>query len=119
MKKAIVLCDGDCNFCKKWVNFTSSKLRKNEISFIPFNSIKGLEKIKKFQIKNQNSVAYIYDDIVFFKSRAVLKICKQLKFPYNLLYFFTILPEFLLNFCYDFIAKRRIKLTPKKKCCNG
>ena len=119
MKIAIVLYDGDCNFCNKWVSFTKNKLQKNEISFIPFNSIKGLEKIKKFQIKNQNSVAYISDDIVFFKSRAVLKICKKLQFPYNLLYFFTILPAFLLDFCYDFIAKRRLKLTPKKQCCNG
>ena len=119
MKIAIVLYDGDCNFCNKWVCFTSSKLQKNEISFIPFNSIKGLEKIEKFQIKNQNSVAYIHDDIVFFKSRAVLKICRQLKFPYNQLYFLTISPTFLLDFCYDFIAKRRLKLTPKKQCCNG
>ena len=119
MKIGIVLYDGDCNFCNKWVSFTKSKLQKNEISFIPFNSIKGLEKIVKFHIKNQNSVAYIHDDIVFFKSRAILKICKQLQFPYNLLHFFNILPTFLLDFCYDFIAKRRFKLTPKKQCCNG
>ena len=98
MKIAIVLYDGDCNFCNKWVSFTKSKLQKNEISFIPFNSIEGLEKIEKFQIKNQNSVAYINDDIVFFKSRAVLKICKQLQFPYNLLQFSTIIPTFLLDF---------------------
>ena len=44
MKIAIVLYDGDCNFCNKWVSFTKSKLQKNEISFIPFNSIKGQEK---------------------------------------------------------------------------
>ena len=119
MKIAIVLYDGDCNFCNKWVSFTKSKLQKNEISFIPFNSIKGLEKIEKFQIKNQNSVAYIHDDIVFFKSRAILKICKQLQFPYNLLHFFTILPTFLLDFCYDFIAKRRLTFNSKKQCCNG
>jgi predicted DCC family thiol-disulfide oxidoreductase YuxK len=118
MKIAIVLYDGDCNFCNKWVSFTKSKLQKNEISFIPFNSIKGQEKIEKFQIKNQNSVAYIHDDILFFKSRAVLKICRQLQFPYNLLQFSKIIPNFLLNFVYDFIAKRRLKLTSKKQCCN-
>ena len=36
MTKAIVLYDGDCNFCNKWVSFTNSKLQKNERSFIPF-----------------------------------------------------------------------------------
>ena len=62
MKTAIVLYDGDCNFCNKWISFAKDKLQKNEISFIPFNSIEGIETIEKFQIKNQNSVAYIYDD---------------------------------------------------------
>jgi len=62
---------------------------------------------------------YIKDNLVCLKSRAVLKICRQLKFPYNLLHVFAILPTFLLDFAYDFIAKRRLKLTPKKKCCNG
>jgi len=119
MTTATVLYDGDCQFCNKWICFTKNKLQNNEISFIPFNTIEGIETIEKFQIKNQNSVAYIKNNIVFFKSSAVLKICKQLQFPYNLLYFFTILPAFLPDLCYDFIAKRRFKLTTKKKCCNG
>ena len=119
MKTAIVLYDGDCNFCNKWISFTKNKLQKIDMSFIPFNSIEGVKIIEKFQIKNQNSVAYIKNNTVFFKSIAVLKICKQLKFPYNLLHFSKIIPTFLLDFAYDFIAKRRIKLTSKKQCCNG
>ena len=119
MTIAIVLYDGECDFCNKWVNFSKSKLKDNEISFTPFNSIEGMKIIERFQIKNKNSVAYIQNDIVFFKSRAVLKICKQLEFPYYLLHFLTISPTFLLDFFYDFIAKRRLKLTPKKQCCNG
>ena len=56
---------------------------------------------------------------VILKSQAVLKICKQLQFPYNLLHFFKIIPKFMLDFAYDFIAARRLKLTSKKQCCNG
>jgi len=118
MTTAKVLYDGDCQFCNKWICFVKSKLQNNKISFIPFNSIEGIEIIEKFQVKNQNSVVYIKNNIVFFKSSAVLKICKQLQFPYNLLQFSKIIPNFLLNFVYDFIAKRRLKLTSKKQCCN-
>ena len=118
MKIAIVLYDGDCNFCNKWVSFTKSKLQNNEISFIPFNSIKGIKTIDKFQLKNQNSLTYIKDDIVFFKSRAVLKIYKQLQFPYNLIHFTKITPTFLIDFGYDFIAKKRLKLNSNKQFCN-
>ena len=119
MNIAFVLYDGECNFCNKWICFIKNKLKKNEISFIAFNSFEGAKTIKKFKLKNQNSVAYIQNDIVFFKSRAVLKICKQLQFPYHLLQVSKIIPTFILDFAYDFIAKRRLKLTSKKQCCNG
>jgi len=119
MKKAIVLYDGECQFCNKWVCFVKSKLQKNEISFLPLSSSKAINILEDYKITNQDSVVYINDSVVCLKSRAVLKICRQLKFPYNLLHFLTILPTFLLDFCYDSIAKRRLTFNSKKQCCNG
>ena len=119
MTIATVLYDGDCQFCNKWVCFVKSKLQKKKISFLPFNSSKAINLLEDYKITNQDSVVYIKNDIVYLKSRAVLKICRQLKSPYNLLYFLTILPTFLLDFCYDSIAKRRLTFNSKKQCCNG
>ena len=119
MKTSIILYDGDCQFCNKWICFVKSKLQKNEISFLPFNSSKAIDILKDYKIINQDSVVYIKDDVIYLKSKAVLRICRQLKFPYNLLHFLTILPTFLLDIAYDFIAKRRFRLTNKKQCCNG
>ena len=119
MKTSIILYDGDCQFCNKWICFVKSKLQKNEISLLPFNSSKAIDILKDYKIINQDSVVYIKDDVIYLKSKAVLRICRQLKFPYNLLHFLTILPTFLLDIAYDFIAKRRFRLTNKKQCCNG
>ena len=119
MTTTIVLYDGDCNFCNKWISFTKSKLQKNEISFISLNSSKAITILEDYKIINQDSVVYIKDNLVCLKSKAVLKICKQLQFPYNLLHVFAILPDLLLDFCYDFIAKRRFGFNSKKQCCNG
>lgn len=119
MKKAIVLYDGECQFCNKWVCFVKSKLRKNKISFLPFNSSKAINILEDYKIVNQDSVVYIKDDVVHLNSRAVLKICIQLTFPYNLLYCLIILPTFLLDFCYNFVAKRRLNFNSNKQCCNG
>jgi len=119
MNIAIVLYDGECQFCEKWVHFAQSKLQDKTISFLPINSVESIKIEQELQIGNQDSVVYIQNNIVFFKSQAVLKICKQLQFPYNYLVFLKILPTFLLNFGYDFIAKRRLKLTNNKPCCNG
>jgi len=118
MKIGTVLYDRVCDFCNTLICFTNSKLQKNEISFIAFESAKGRKKIDEFQLKNQKSLDYIQNDIAYFKLRAVLKICKQLQFPYNLIHFSKITPTFLLDFAYDFIAKRRLKLNTKKQCCN-
>ena len=119
MTIAIVLYDGECNLCNTWICFARSKLQKNEISFLPFNSSKAINILEDYKITNQDSVVYIKDNVVCLKSRAVLKICRQLKCPYNLLYFLTILPAFLLDLCYDFAAKRRYSSNSKKQCCNG
>ena len=119
MNITTVLYDGECQFCKKWVHFAQSKLQDKTISFHPFNSVECIKIEQELQIGNQDSVVYIQNNIVFFKSQAVLKICKQLQFPYNYLVFLKILPTFLLDFGYDFIAKRRLKLTNNKQCCNG
>ena len=119
MKTVIVLYDGECQFCNKWVCFVKSKLQKNEISFLPFNSSKAINILKDHKITNQDSVVYIKDNVVYLKSRAFLKIFRQLKFPYNLFQSLTILPNSLLDFCYDLIAKRRFIFNSKKQCCNG
>ena len=119
MTTATVLYDGECQFCNKWICFAKSKLQKNEISFLQLNSSKAINLLEDYKIVNQDSVVYIKDSVVCLKSRAVLRICRQLKFPYNLLHFLTILPTLLLDFCYDFIAKRRFIFNSKKQCCNG
>ena len=96
-----------------------SKLQKNEISFLTLNSNEARDILNDYKIINQDSVVYIKDNIVWIKSRAVLKICKELKLPYNLFQSLTILPTFLLDFCYNFIAKRRRTFNSKKQCFNG
>ena len=119
MEIATVLYDGECNLCNNWVDFVKSKLQNNEISFLPFNSSKGINILENYRIVNQESVVYIKHNVVSLKSKAILKICRQLKSPYNLLHFANILPAFLLDFSYSFIAKRRLNLTNKKQCCDG
>ena len=117
MTTATTLYDGECQFCNKWIYFVKGKLQNKKTSFLPFNSSKAINILKNYRIVNQDSVIYIKNDIVYLKSRAVLKICRQLKFPYNLLHFLIILPAFLLDLCYDFVAKRRLNFN--KQCCNG
>ena len=106
-----LIYDDDCNFCCYVVKLLMSLVDTSVIIFISFKSSKGKELINDYNIRNVNSVIYIdHQDKIFTKANAVLKICRMMKFPYNLFYVFNILPNRFLNFIYDFIAKNRMRI---------
>ena len=104
-----VLYDHTCPFCCSIIKRLSTLIKINDISFVHLDSIKGNKLITKYNIKHKNTVIYInHKNRVFTKSIAVLNLIKLMRFPYNLIYVFNILPTFFLNLCYDFIAKNRM-----------
>ena len=106
-----VLYDDDCQFCSNLVEKISSLVEDSVILFFSFNSLKGKEIMSSYNIQDVDSVSYI-DHLgkIFFKATAVLNICKFMKFPYNLLVTFNILPNYFLNLVYNLIARNRMKI---------
>ena len=89
--------------------------------FAPLQSEVGKHIIEKFNI-NTNAVDSIIlynpeKDKINYKSRAALKVASQLGFPTNLLSIFLIIPSFISNWVYDFIARNRYKWYGKKEAC--
>ncbi len=106
-----VLYDGDCPFCSHLSNKISSLIVESDISFLPFNSARAIELISNYGIKDIESVIYIDDsDRIFLKANACLILCKFMRFPYNLLYSFRFLPNYLLDLAYNFIARNRHRI---------
>ena len=64
-----------------------------------------------------DSILLIEKNTLFTKSTAVLKIAKQLSGLYKLGYAFIIIPPFIRDTIYDFIAKNRYKWFGKKESC--
>ena len=110
-KERYVLYDGDCNFCSNIVDRISSLIKNENILFVPFTSKQARELISVYNIQNLNSVIYIDHNRIFYKSKAILNICKRMRFPYKYYYIFNIVPAFILDLAYDFIAKRRNYIT--------
>jgi len=63
------------------------------------------------------SILLIEDDKVYDKSTAALRIGKKLRFPWNFLYIFIIVPKAMRNYIYTFIAKNRYKWFGKRDTC--
>ena len=64
-----------------------------------------------------DSIILIENGKAYTKSSAALKIARHLSGGYPLLYGFMIIPKFIRDFVYDFIARNRYKWFGRKDHC--
>ena len=115
----IILFDGVCNLCNASVNFVIERDKKDTFRFAALQSDIGKKLVLKHHINpaDTDSIILIDDDRSFIKSTAALHISKNLSGAYPLLYAFMIVPKFLRNWVYDYIAKNRYKWYGKMESC--
>lgn len=107
--KRIVLFDGSCGLCNKSIKFIIRHEKKKELYFSALQSEFGTSVLKHFGLVGQDSIVFIENGKAFIKSGAAIRICKYLKIPWPMIMGFIIVPPFIRNFFYDFIARNRIK----------
>jgi predicted DCC family thiol-disulfide oxidoreductase YuxK len=75
--------------------------------------------MEKHQIdpKETDSIILVDQDKAYIKSSAALHVARHLSGGYPLLAIFLIIPAFLRNWVYDYIAKNRYKWYGKKDSC--
>ena len=117
--KPIVFFDGVCNLCSSAVQTIIKNDKKNVFLFASLQGETAKQKLTTFINRNPHldSIILLEKEKIYTKSRAVLRIAKHLKFPFNLAYGFIIMPSFISNVVYTFIAKNRYKWFGKKEEC--
>lgn len=118
--KQLILFDGVCNLCNSSVQYVIKHDKKDAFIFAPLQSDIGKQIIKEFSIdtaKVDSILLYSKEKGLKSKSTAALQVSKRLGFPTNLLSIFLIIPSFIRNWVYDYIAKNRYKWYGKKEEC--
>ncbi len=118
--KKIILFDGVCNLCNSAINFVIKHDRKDVFRYASLQSDVGRKLIEERNINTASldSILLIEEKGTFaHKSTAALKIARQLSGMYPLLSVCLVLPKFLRDWVYDFIAKNRYKWFGKKDSC--
>lgn len=118
--KKLILFDGVCNLCNSSVQYVIKHDKKNMFMFTALQSEAGQQIIKEYKIdtnKTDSILLYTPEQGVVSKSTAALKIAYHLGFPQNLMTVFFIIPPFIRNWVYDYIAKNRYKWYGKKESC--
>lgn len=118
--KKIILFDGVCNLCNSSVQFIIKHDKKDIYRFIPIKSELGQQIINHIGIditKVDSIVLYEPGIAYFIKTEAAFKILKELNSAYRFFMVFSILPKSVLNFTYDYIARKRYKWFGKNESC--
>tara|TARA_B100000941_G_scaffold58889_1_gene38559 strand:+ start:5271 stop:5693 length:423 start_codon:yes stop_codon:yes gene_type:complete len=118
--KTIILFDGECAMCNNYILFVAKNDSDDNFRFLSIQNKKIIELKKTHAIEEDNisSICIIDNNKIKRKSRAVLKIVSMLKFPYNLLIVFYIIPNFLRDIIYDLVAKNRYRIFGKVDECS-
>lgn len=115
----IILFDGICNLCNSAVIFVIKRDKKDVFRFAALQEELGTALLKKHKIDpaETDSIILVDGDKAYTKSTAALHIARQLGGWYRLLYGFIIVPVFLRNWIYDYIAKNRYTWFGKRETC--
>ncbi len=119
LQHPVILFDGVCNLCNSSVQFVIKHDKKRMFRFASLQSHFGQQVLQQFQIQtnNFNSFIVLENNRIYTKSTAAFKVIKQLNGLWKLLYVFIIVPSFIRNAVYSFIANNRYKWFGKKESC--
>ncbi|WP_396193736.1 thiol-disulfide oxidoreductase DCC family protein [Flavobacterium sp.] len=118
--KKIILFDGVCNLCNTSVQFVIKHDPKDVFRFVPLQSELGIKIIKHIGINREQTdsiVLYEPGKAYYYKSEAALKIIAEFGGVYRLVNLLSILPKFISNSFYDYVAKNRYKWYGKQEAC--
>lgn len=118
LKKPVVLFDGVCNYCNAMVNFAIRNDHKAVLRFAPLQSEAGISLREKYSIApGIDTVIFIEKGKVYTYSDAAIRIAKHLRWPARILYGLIIVPKFIRQPFYKWIAKNRYKWFGRKEEC--
>ncbi|GAB5399489.1 MAG: DUF393 domain-containing protein [Aureisphaera sp.] len=115
----IILFDGVCNLCNSSVTFVIKRDKKNRFKFAALQSEEGKKLIATHGIDTHkvDSIILIENGKAYTKSTAALRVAKYLGGAYPLAMVFLIIPAFIRNVVYDWVARNRYKWYGKKESC--
>ena len=118
--KKLILFDGVCNLCNSSVQYVIKHDKNDTFRFAALQSELGKRIIEREDIntlETDSIILYSNEDGYKIKSTAALHIARDLDFPINLTAIFLIIPTFIRDWGYNYVAKNRYKWYGKQEHC--
>jgi predicted DCC family thiol-disulfide oxidoreductase YuxK len=119
MNNPIILFDGICNLCNRSIQVIIKNDHKKLFRFASLQGKLGQEVLKKHQLSGDQLHSFILleGDNIFTKSTGALRIFRELRGGWKLLYGFMIIPRFIRDAVYHFVSRNRYKWYGKRDEC--
>ncbi|MES2003254.1 MAG: thiol-disulfide oxidoreductase DCC family protein [Bacteroidota bacterium] len=119
LENPVIFFDGVCNLCTGSVQFVIKHDPAHHFRFASLQSEIGQQLLTQFNLPTEEFGSFILLEKgkVYTKSAAALRVTKQLNGLWPALYAFMIVPPFIRNGVYSWIAKNRYKWFGKKEEC--
>ncbi|MFT3948530.1 MAG: thiol-disulfide oxidoreductase DCC family protein [Agriterribacter sp.] len=119
IQNPIILFDGVCNLCNSSIQFVLKKDKKKQFYFTSLQSNAGQQLLKQYRLSpgKFDSFILIENNKAYTRSTAALRVVKRLSGLWPLLYIFIIIPPFIRNAVYDWVARNRYKWFGKSESC--
>jgi len=116
--ESVIFFDGICNYCNAMVNFAIRNDKKASLKFSPLQSFAGKQMMKEFKIPAEvDSIIFLDKGKVYTHSDAAIRITKYLRWPSKAFYAFIIVPQFVRQPLYKWVARNRYRWFGKKEKC--
>lgn len=128
----IVLFDGICNLCNGTIDFILDHESNDLLRFASLqsdaarallidvvgerNAVELLAGVAEGQ-RGPGSMLFVEDGVVHVRSTAALRIARHLRAPWRWLFALSVIPAFVRDGVYRFIAERRYRWFGKREAC--
>jgi predicted DCC family thiol-disulfide oxidoreductase YuxK len=115
----VILFDGVCNFCHAGINFIIKQDKKKVFRFAALQSNAGQRLLQKHGLSTEKFESFILIDKgkVYQKSTAGIKVYNQLPWYWKWTQLAWLVPSFLRDGVYNWVARNRYKWFGKKGAC--
>jgi predicted DCC family thiol-disulfide oxidoreductase YuxK len=116
--KSVVLFDGVCNVCNEAVLFIVDRDPRERFQFASLQSELGQRLLREHQLEpGIQSIVLIEGGKAYLRSAAALRVAKGLRWPWPLLFAFSVIPSALRNVFYNYFASHRYAWFGKSEQC--
>ena len=114
----IILFDGVCNLCNGAVTFIIQRDPNQRFKFSPLQSSLSQALIAQNKIEfPSQSIVLIRNQKVFERSDAALEIVRHLSGIWPIFFVFKVIPKFIRDALYNFVAKNRYRIFGRRESC--